>query len=895
VYGNFSASSSVTGATGTNSIRMLSTTSGKTFAWLNPSSGSTAGPLTLTFAGVGGSWTMSGYWFRSITITAGTLDMGSTTVGFPADPAPYGFTATSVTSTKVLNLSSSTMYLRTYSFTSTNLTINGGTSNLFCTGTLASAGFTFNNFTFAPNNTGNSFVLSGNNTFNNLTFSPLASSTTSIPVSISGTQTINGTFSANGLVQNSRYLFNRNTTTASATINAANKTLSYVDFYGITAGGAAAPFSGTSIGDAGGNTNITGTTPKTVYWSLLAGGNFTSTAFATSSGGTPAVANFPLPQDTLIIDDAGLTTGNTINFATGSYSLPNITSTRTSGWVANGTGNFYGDLNLPSPYTNTSFSGVFYGINKTIYTALGISTATINNISGVLLISTDISVTCTIQSGGTVRILRNINLGTGTGATFISGSLDLNNFAVAARYFYMSGAVNKDIAFGSSGQITLLPPAGTTSQTVFISVASGFSYTGTSNITLQSTQLSYNYTFTIDAATTESQALNFTFSGVGGVYRVIGPAIAKNLVFTNNSAFNSTTKTVYGDLTLSPLGGGGFVTGTNVLTFAGASGTKTITTNGIQINVPITFDGNCTWQLVGAVIMQSTRAFTMAQGTVKLAAGTTNTVDLFTTTGATLKYLASTTPGTQATVSKTSGTTTVTYLSIQDSNATGGVWDATDPTNVNAGNTAGWNFGVIPIDVLISESLSLQDASSATQTFINAISEVLGLADSSALATTFAIAASEGITTADTSTAGTAFVSAILENLVASDSPAVLKTFNVSIAEPQTIQTAANVIAAFISDISEPTTIQESIIGVAAKIITNVTEAITTSDAQTAVVSFVSSTSESISVSDSETAVKTQYAIVVETFILDEQQDVFAWVRVENDAQTTWTLIDNRQ
>jgi len=757
--------------------------------------------------------------------------------------------------------------------------------NVTCTGAVCA--------TLTINST-SSTSLSLHGTLNATNFTAISLANQQNKCYLGGTLNFSGAFTVTSSSVTQRFLFTRYNPNISATINAASKSLSGVDFYGITAGGAAAPFSGTSIGNGGGNTNITGATPKTVYWSLLAGGNFTSTAFATSSGGVPALANFPLPQDTLIIDDAGLTTANIINFDTGQYSLPNTTSTRVNAWEATGTGNFYGDLTLTDTFTNTFFGGNFYGINKALtIPILSINSAVIGNISGIFSINGSITGTFRIESGGTAKLLKNISL-VNSDTTLSSGTLDLNNFTLRTKYCLITGSVgNTSIAFGSSGQIILSPFVGTTSQTIFTSVASGFSYTGTSNVLLTSAQASnYIYTFTVDSATTESQALNFTFGGTGA-YRVVGPAVSNNITFATGCAFNVSTKTIYGNLTLFT--SGGFVTGTNVLTFAGASGTKTITTNGRTFATPVTFNGNCTWQFADALIMGSTRTLTIAQGTVQLKAGTTNTVQLFATTGTTLKYLASTTAGTQATISSTSGTNSVTYLDIKDSNATGGaVWSAIGPTNVDGGNNSGWLFSV-SINVLISESLSLQDASNATQNFIIALSEVLGLADSSVLATTFAIAASEGITLADTPIAGTAFVSSILENLVVSELPAVLKTFNVSISEPQTIQDAANVIAAYISAISEPTTIQESIIGVAAKIITNVTEALTVSNAQTAVVSFVSNINEGIIVADNEATTKTQYAIIVEPLTLNTEQNIFAWVKIENIQSTQWVLIDNRQ
>jgi hypothetical protein len=59
--------------------------------------------------------------------------------------------------------------------------------------------------------------------------------------------------------------------------------------------------------------------------------------------------------------------------------------------------------------------------------------------------------------------------------------------------------------------------------------------------------------------------------------------------------------------------------------------------------------------------------------------------------------LGSTTPGTQATISDASGTNTVSCLTIQDSNATGGaVWNALSITNIDAGDNTGWLFSSGP-------------------------------------------------------------------------------------------------------------------------------------------------------------------------------------------------------
>jgi autotransporter-associated beta strand protein len=127
-------------------------------------------------------------------------------------------------------------------------------------------------------------------------------------------------------------------------------------------------------------------------------------------------------------------------------------------------------------------------------------------------------------------------------------------------------------------------------------------------------------------------------------------------------------------------------------TFAATSGTQTITSAGKTLR-NVTKNDNGTLQFSGATTLTGALTFTGA-GTLRLPASLTTTVGSFVTTGTTLKYLTSSTPGTQATISDASGTNAVTYLSIQDSNAIGGAsWNASSPTNVDAGNNTGWVFG----------------------------------------------------------------------------------------------------------------------------------------------------------------------------------------------------------
>jgi hypothetical protein len=123
------------------------------------------------------------------------------------------------------------------------------------------------------------------------------------------TLTINDTFTVNGTnarfaaqIVNNISFFN-----SPCTIDAEATDLNYVSFLGVAGAGTAAPFTGTGIGNIGNNSGITFTTPKTVYYRGAAGAghNWITAAntFGTTSGGSGANANFPLPQDTVIIDE----------------------------------------------------------------------------------------------------------------------------------------------------------------------------------------------------------------------------------------------------------------------------------------------------------------------------------------------------------------------------------------------------------------------------------------------------------------------------------------------------------------------------------------------------------------------------------------------------------------
>jgi hypothetical protein len=139
--------------------------------------------------------------------------------------------------------------------------------------------------------------------------------------------------------------------------------------------------------------------------------------------------------------------------------------------------------------------------------------------------------------------------------------------------------------------------------------------------------------------------------------------------------------------------------GANPFNFRTTVGTQQITTNGKTLDFPITFLGvGGTYAFQDALTQGSTRTFTITAGTVQLKNGVTSTVGSFVANNSSVKFLQSTTPGSQATLSQASDTVNVVDLTIRDINAVGGAaWNAyTDFENTDAGNNDGWNFSLSP-------------------------------------------------------------------------------------------------------------------------------------------------------------------------------------------------------
>lgn len=594
---------------------------------------------------LGGALTAS----STITLTNGTFD----TSGSNYSVSATGITISANSNTRALNLNASTATLSgttPYTDSSTGgYTINAGTSTITCSNanpTFAGAGKTFYNISFSSTSSGFP-VINGSNTFNNFSVTS-RNATGTKNVNFGADQTINGTLTlgaANTAIRRIQVVSSTLGTQRTLTVATFAATTD-IDFRDIQAAGASvsgANWNSAGTGrfsNGGGNGNkITFDTPKTVYWNLTAGGNWSATAWAatTGSGAAVNVNNFPLAQDTAVFqaDTATLGDGNTItpdaswffgaiDFSartTPSYDVVFATTTLSPMYMA-------GDLKLGTGSTVTGTSGTFnfYGSSGSIQTITS-NGITINK-----------GITLAISS---LRLADNLTM-TGT-FTLTSGTLDLTNngagnYTLSTGLFVSNNSNTRAITFGT-GAITL-----TSSGTVWnTSTTANFSYTGTPTVNVSNN--SATATTVTTGAMTEAQALNFNYT-VGTYTLTDTSAVYRNLDFTGfGGTVPNSARTIYGDLTI--VSGPTYTAGANATTFAATSGAQTIVSGGVTFDFPVTVNApGATIQLsTDNLTVGSTRTFTLTAGTFSLNS-LTATMGTFSTTGSTTRVLGFGTNGT---------------------------------------------------------------------------------------------------------------------------------------------------------------------------------------------------------------------------------------------------------
>jgi hypothetical protein len=407
--------------------------------------------------------------------------------------------------------------------------------------------------------------------------------------------------------------------------------------------------------------------------STAAGGTTRSMTWGASSN-LPAVPNINVINGADTVTTGGTTTLNNLTFS-GTF----------TGILGNATRIIYGNLTLKTGMSVDSgtLTTTFIGVGSQTITSAGLTLDFPISFNG---------------AGGTWTLQDNLTIGETRITNLISGTLATGSNVLTTGAFNSNNANTRSLSIGGLGAMVL---TGRNTSVLNVADSTGLSYSG-GRIQLNAAGIAGETRSVLGALTggTEANALNIeVYGGVdiidfGSANRIIGDLFFLEF---NGSTAAGTNFTSYGFLYLyggdPGITNGMTVTGGNVAwTFAASSGTQAINTNGVVINNSVTLDGtNTIWEVSN--VLNVTGTLTLANGTLKLPAGVASNVGSFVTTGTNQKYLQSTTAGTQATINAASGTNTVTYLTIQDSNASGGaLWYADDLTDVNAGNNTGWIF-----------------------------------------------------------------------------------------------------------------------------------------------------------------------------------------------------------
>ena len=365
----------------------------------------------------------------------------------------------------------------------------------------------------------------------------------------------------------------------------------------------------------------------------------------------------------------------------------------------------YRDLDFTDGTNPTGYAGALGNAVQTIYGSFKASTGMTRTAgtSGPAFAATSGTKTITTAGvtfdcpftfngiGGTWQLQDALTIGSTRPITLTNGTLDLSSYTLTSGSFTSTNSNVRTLAFGT-GKIVL---TGNAANIFTTATATNLTVTGTSPL-IQATYSGSTSNRTISIGNAgEANAISIDVTA-GSDIVVLGSTSAaiKNINFTGftGSITFGNSISIYGNF---DVGGATSLGSTSSPSFQATSGTKTIRLNSLSFPVNVSFNGiGGTWACQDAFSVVG--RLTLINGTLQLKDGTTSTVGSFATSGTNQKYLQSTAPGNQATISDASGTNSVSYLTIQDSNATGeAIWDATNTTNVSAGNNTGWIFGYI--------------------------------------------------------------------------------------------------------------------------------------------------------------------------------------------------------
>jgi len=657
VYGNWTMSTGMGSATGS---LIFGPTTGNTS--IITSNGRSIASITINglggVVGLGDALNLSS---STLSVNGGTFNTNNYNMSGVSNFESY-----TTTTTRAINLGSSTITMSgTFHVITTGLTFNAGTSTINYTGfndvlvdNGSTNGLTFYNFIYTGTGS-TSKSMTGKNTFNNLSLITSNSIAANCIYIITDDIVVNGDFTIpapSGTLYFSRFVLTSATlgTQVKITVNGNVSPLSYVNFRDINAQGKWLPWSGTSLGNIGNNNNIAFSPGVNKYWSFAAGGAVNSAAWALTSGGTPSSANFPLPQDTIVIDNNGLNTSATITMGIDFYFTTINMASRTNAFT----------LSIATT-TNIYCSGDWInGSGLTSVTGTAGKANFRNSLPGYVQSITTagklFSPQVYINTNGIVQLLDNFDQDSLVGLQGFSldqGTFNLNGFNLNTARIDSTNSNTRAINFGS----TFINLTHTTAGTTVLNMgnATNFSASGTGGF-----RANMSVTRTFDCgnnggAPTVAPNL-FIFSG-GSIPTISSGGYFNTIDFTGSTCTPAVTTVNIIGLVLASGG-----TYTNLSLNTSGSGTltfnaKTVVAVTVLSGSPV-ISGTCTcttFTVNGGTLtawsgtIVPTGSFVVTSGNVYLSNGGTLTVTTITQNGGAV-YLTSS-------FTMTAGTSTYTF------------------------------------------------------------------------------------------------------------------------------------------------------------------------------------------------------------------------------------------
>lgn len=542
VYGSFTLDSAMN-RTYTGTITFAATGTGKTITCDTKTLAS-----NVTFDGSGGGWTLQDTFnistSKNLTVTNGTLDTNGKTVTCQL---------LTVGTAGSLTLGESSVTCGDHFVTAGSATVSGASSTITCS---CSSGNTTYFSSHGTCDIGTIIIKPASPSYIkiyqptsmvNLTLDGTLDARTTAKYYLMENITVTGTFTVTGNSGANRLLVCSSSDGlvpafgTSRTISAATSTCSNGDFMDITGAGTATwDFSGSaSVGDCGGNTNITCTTADDFYWHVD-GGNFNdATKWFTATNGGGDAGRCPLPQDNAIFDANSFDSSSmtvTVNeerignftFASAQYS-PTFGITSLALYV-------FGNMNLSNAVLSCSKTINFLG--RSSYTLTAPSSGTFREIvalgvSGTLIFSGNSSLgtyTLTLTNGTVDCATNNPNLTLGK---FSSSNSNIRTLSMGSGTWLFSGSSGTVWDISTKTNLTL--NEGTSTIEISVGDASARTFAGNSD--------TYN-NITYSGSSTGSLTISGT--NIFNTLTVDSSSTAKTLLLTNGTTQTITSLSATG-------------------------------------------------------------------------------------------------------------------------------------------------------------------------------------------------------------------------------------------------------------------------------------------------------------------------------------------------------------